>query len=178
VRGRTLWPWVGSQITAAPRKSALLAVLFVVLGLLVTWQWRRGPARSEAVPAGEPERPDPAMPIDRIPAALDQPQRAAELSRDAARDPFSVDWSLFAAARSRETAEGVAGEADDAATPYAWSLELTLTTPDGADGATAVINGRLVRVGDSIEGATVESIAAQQVVLSTPQWGQMVLRMD
>jgi hypothetical protein len=156
----------------------LIGILALVLAMTVARQLFRGPASSEAsVLVGASTASGTAS----TPAFEPTPRRAPlpPLPDTAARDPFAVNWDLFArAAVSAENPAGVSSPAARDAERPEWSLELTLTTVEGNGRASAVINGREVVVGDVIEGATVESIVAREVVLVAPQRGPMVLRME
>lgn len=177
--GTGSWTWLSAQFKASPRKTGALFLIAALFTAIVVRQLSQGAETLEAalppIIAPAANGPLQAAMSSSAPARAPMP----ELPRDAARDLFAADWTLFSPAAQAQANDRSPAATETMLEPTSsWHLTLTLTAVDGQGRPSAVINGRQVGEGDVIEGATVESIAAREVVLSTSRRGRMVLRMD
>ncbi len=170
------WAVVNAHLRADPRKTGVLAVLFVVLAMVVgrLWLGSGGAAEAEAqagsqAAAGTANATPPGSGVPnaaRIRARAKVSVPAAPATQRA--DPFAVDADVFPRTRSDPDEEPgpeappTGGRADEIRAAAA-SLHLQ-STLSGAS-PLACISGRVVQPGDRIDGFVVESIAPGNVVL-------------
>ena len=177
-----------AQLKAAPMQAMILGGLVaVLLVVLIRMVLVIGPATTQAAPLS------PTSPIP-TPALAGAPSRAStpapglmqavrrplpELRAQAVRDIFATNW-LAAAAQPRPrtaAARPSAPPSVDQQVPEL-VLELTLTGATDSGQHYAVINGKRVRVGETVSGFVVETISPGLVVLLGSWRNRVVVRMD
>lgn len=151
------------QLRADPRKTAVLALLTVIMVTMYgRWMLRSkpvgaGPARALALPTMV--MPDSAAIT--VPPAL---RLSRPLLRQVDRDPFAFDpgaYPLIAGTAPSADVPSMSVPGDVDSLPTGLVLQSTLCGPS----ATACVNGKVVRPGDEIEGFVLERIAPDHVVV-------------
>ncbi len=168
-----------AQLKAAPRQTKFLGFLCVVLlGASLRVIFTIGPDTASASMVQAPivasvPSPDWTQPI------RDQTKRPKmpDLSARVVRNLFEASWQADAVPeRTRMEATADRIPTDDASPELV--LELTLTGETDSRLRYAVINGRRVRVGDTVSGWIVEEIAPGVVTLSGNLNQRVVVRMN
>ena len=177
-----------AQLKAAPRQAMILGGLVaVLLVVLIRMVFALGPATTQATPLS------PTSPIS-TPALAGGPARASrhvprmapaarrplpELRAQAVRDIFATNWLASAAQPRPRSAAAKPSDPPsvDQQVPEL-VLELTLTGATDSGQHYAVINGKRVRVGETVSGFVVETISPGLVVLLGSWRNRVVVRMD
>ncbi len=173
-----------AQLKAAPKQAKLLGALtFVFLVALIRMIFTLGPDATEAAPP-------PILPVAGAQAPAPQPvpvrpeivrQPLPELPDQAVRDLFAASW-LRNDRQPLPEPKPVITEPPAAVVvdtpPLEFVLELTLTGAADNGQHCAIINGKRLHVGESIDGFVVKTIAPGLVVLMGNQGEQVVVRMN
>ena len=158
-----------AHLRVSPKKTVLLGALSLVLLALVIRQLGGGAHEADAAAAlpsgGEYLVPDRKETVPALPARESVP--LPPLPDEPARDPFAVDLNLFELIPGAgPSAPKVADSAETGDPAYeallGMRLQSTVTGPD----TMATINGKVVRVGDSLNRFAVKHIGARFVVLA------------
>ena len=177
-----------AQLKAAPRQAMILGGLVaVLLVVLIRMVFALGPATTQATPLS-PTSPisTPALAGGPAPASKQAPRKAPaarrplpELRAQAVRDIFATNWLAAAAQPSPRSAAAKPSDPPsvDQQVPEL-VLELTLTGATDSGQHYAVINGKRVRVGETVSGFVVETISPGLVVLLGSWRNRVVVRMD
>lgn len=151
------------QIAASPVKGAALGALLLVFAIVVAVRLVHQPRAAEgagvfpalAIPVGIAELPGLAD----APARLPLPPMPTMLYRD----PFGVDPAFRGLAPSQ--ANPGSGSADNSSDDSDLALQAVCLLRGARGRPTAVINGFMLEVGDSIGRYVVEEIGPRHVVL-------------
>lgn len=175
-----------AQLKAAPKQAKLLGALGLVFVIaLLRMILTLGPKTTEAAltPIAAPQgTPMAARPAPSTAPPRTNPRPALpDLPAQSVRDLFVAAWWDRGATTTPEpliepVPDGTAPRVDIEPTDLV--LELTLTGATDSGQHCAVISGKRVRVGESVRGYRVESIAPGLVVLSEPERGRIVIRMN
>ncbi len=174
------WTTLAATLKASPGKTGLLGLLAVVLLVLVGRQVLSGP-RTAGAAVLPGDFVDTALISESTtgPVPVHKPRLPLpELPARPARDLFDTDWSLFApASRANTTVRSLEDEGTAENTPVP-TLKLTLTVSADGGEPYAVIDDKLVRIGDAIGEFVVESIVPGQVILSANGRERIALRIN
>lgn len=177
-----------AQLKAAPKQAMFLGGLVAVfLIVLIRMVLVLGPDAAQAMSpppsttiststlASVPESESTQSSTTALAVRLPLPK----LREQAVRDIFSTNW--LAGAWQPDLGSGMAGPSDPTAAAQPVPelvLELTLTGATDSGRHYAVINGKSLRVGETVSGYVVETISPGLVVLLGSFRNRVVVRMD